>query len=480
MGGLALFWKGQERSSRPFLTAFLWYGLIQAQQIRWLLSFEYQGIFILIVFFFLTVTFASVFALVNRAPLGFALWTLFEWAFEHFLCGFNLGGLGLFLTSNLHSAQLVSVIGVLGLTFWVFWTNRLLYRGSSFALFALVATFPYLFGMARVSWHRTQLEASLPLHAGLVQTAIRPEEKGGWGRDIMRLITPYEQWQSILEDLGKEKSYDLIALPEVALPYGLHQKIYPFSTVRRVFEETLGLSPPLSTNFQEQGVVSNAFWAQAISDAFDAEVVIGLIDGDHNGAHHFSPKRGEVDSYAKRVLLPIAEAPPLPMLRGVARSYGFTEFLEAGAEAKVFKSNLKIAPTICYEELFGHLVREGRQKGGSLFVNLTNDVWYPNTSLPRRHFEHGRLRAIENGIPLLRACNTGVTAGVDALGQVRGAIFDEWTRGVLSVSVPGYTAKTLYSFWGDYFILSIAMLLLLISALPKIYPRDKLSHFMGS
>src|SRR5690606_5954704 len=91
----------------------------------------------------------------------------------------------------------------------------------------------------------------------------------------------------------------------------------------------------------------------------------------------------------------------------------------------------------------------------------TNDGWYPQSRLPWQHFEHSRLRTVEAGIPLVRACNTGVTAAVDSLGRDISYLSDakgdvENIHGSLYVEVPNYTYNTLYTHVGDYMILGFS------------------------
>ena len=91
-------------------------------------------------------------------------------------------------------------------------------------------------------------------------------------------------------------------------------------------------------------------------------------------------------------------------------------------------------------------------KGAEMFVNISNDVWFPCSRLARQHFDHGIVRAVENGVPSIRACNTGITGGVDCFGRVL-AVQQEQERGALEIKVPLNTFPTLYRLWGDGAIL---------------------------
>ena len=102
-------------------------------------------------------------------------------------------------------------------------------------------------------------------------------------------------------------------------------------------------------------------------------------------------------------------------------------------------------------------MRENRLTGAELLVNVTNDGWFPHSRLPQQHSDHSRLRTVETGIPLVRACNTGVTAACDSLGQVLGALSEESGQGTLLVDVPLYSYFTLYTVWGDLFIIALAI-----------------------
>jgi apolipoprotein N-acyltransferase len=76
-----------------------------------------------------------------------------------------------------------------------------------------------------------------------------------------------------------------------------------------------------------------------------------------------------------------------------------------------------IWPLICYESIFPYEVRVSN-KSTDVIINITNDAWYGNSSGPYQHFEISRMRAIENGLPLLRTANNGITAFIDPLGRV--------------------------------------------------------------
>ena len=107
----------------------------------------------------------------------------------------------------------------------------------------------------------------------------------------------------------------------------------------------------------------------------------------------------------------------------------------------------RFLPLICYEIVFpGDAVPSGERPGWLL--NLTNDGWFGNSTGPYQHLQQSRVRAIEQGLPLVRAANTGVSAVVDPLGRIVRSL-PLGTEGILDAPLPREIGPTLYVRIGD-------------------------------
>ena len=120
------------------------------------------------------------------------------------------------------------------------------------------------------------------------------------------------------------------------------------------------------------------------------------------------------------------------------------------------------APVICYEVIFpGEIV--GPQTRPSWIVNITNDGWFGVSSSPYQHLASARLRTIEEGLPMLRAANTGVSAVIDAYGRVLQSL-DLEREGIIDHELPPARPPTLYSRWHDWTLLILLVAIGLLDA----------------
>ncbi len=105
-----------------------------------------------------------------------------------------------------------------------------------------------------------------------------------------------------------------------------------------------------------------------------------------------------------------------------------------------------VSPLICYEAIFPGAVLDAADRPAWL-VAVTNDAWFGNSSGPRQHLAAARLRAVEEGLPIMRAANTGISAGYDAFGRELGRI-GMGEAGSLALPLPGALPPTLFGRWG--------------------------------
>ncbi|GGH34050.1 apolipoprotein N-acyltransferase [Alsobacter metallidurans] len=159
-----------------------------------------------------------------------------------------------------------------------------------------------------------------------------------------------------------------------------------------------------------------------------------------------------VDSSDKAHLVPFGEYLPF---NDALTALGLRQFVNApgGFEAGVRRKMLAVpglppvAPLICYEAIFPGEAKPEQGDPGVL-LNLTNDAWFGLTPGPYQHFAQARLRAIEEGLPLIRAANDGISAVVDPYGRIIGAL-PLGVDGVLDSRLPARLAGTPFSSYGN-------------------------------
>jgi apolipoprotein N-acyltransferase len=188
---------------------------------------------------------------------------------------------------------------------------------------------------------------------------------------------------------------------------------------------------------------------------------------------------GEIlDSYDKAHLVPFGEYLPF---QSVLESVGLSQLtgVPGGFAAGPGQRTIPLAdapafgPLSCYEIIFPGAVTEAGHRPGWL-LNVTNDAWYGDTPGPRQHFHQARLRAVEEGLPLVRAANTGISAIVDANGNVIGSLgVDE--PGVVDGFLPVAGSTTVYSRYGDL-VFWIALLGVLCAATIKHFHKCEYSN----
>lgn len=177
------------------------------------------------------------------------------------------------------------------------------------------------------------------------------------------------------------------------------------------------------------------------------------------GAYLLAPDRDTLQSYHKIKLVPFGEYLPFEnvlrrVLPDVEALGGLGVFTPGEPDQPPFEiDGIQVGRTVCYEAIFPALWRAQNKQGTKLFVNLTNDAWFFDTSAPYQHLAANVLRAVETGRPVLRAANTGFSAVIDPFGRIRQRS-ELFTRTVLRDSVPIQLTDRVnfYTQWGDWFV----------------------------
>jgi apolipoprotein N-acyltransferase len=186
----------------------------------------------------------------------------------------------------------------------------------------------------------------------------------------------------------------------------------------------------------------------------------------YNSIYVLDDRADVLATYDKVHLVPFGEYLPfgeilrrLGLRQLIALPSGFTP--GAGLHSLNVPNAPVMGPLVCYEVIFpGAVIAPGMRPGW--LVNVTNDAWYRDTPGPYQHLQQARVRAVEEGLPLVRAANSGISAIVDPHGRLVASL--PFGRvGVLDGGLPQALSPTLYARFGDriFFIMLVATLALL-------------------
>lgn len=166
--------------------------------------------------------------------------------------------------------------------------------------------------------------------------------------------------------------------------------------------------------------------------------------------------------------LPLAEwLEPLGLRHVVAMPSGFA----AGRRAELMRVGAAppFRPLICYEIIFsGGVVDAGERP--AFLLNVTNDAWFGDSAGPRQHLHLARLRAVEEGLPVLRAANTGISAVIDARGRVRDSL-PLGAQGVIDAPLPGALPPTIFARHGGALFWALVLSLAVVALAGRVAPR---------
>lgn len=351
------------------------------------------------------------------------LWTLFEWLRGTLFTGFPWLAVGYAQSPPSPLAGYAGVLGVYGvglvsaLLAASLAQNQARWRGWTLALLLL--------GGGQVLRHMDWTPpVGAPLKVALLQGNVPQSLK--W--DPQRLPLSVDTYLR----LAARNPAPLTVLPETALPM--------------FFDEV----PPEVT--------------RALTANGDAllGVAVALRDGGYTNGAVALKTDGRPSAYAKRHLVPFGEyAPP-----GFAWFFRFARIPMADFSAgpaqqpPLAVGGQRIAPSICYEDLFGEEVLDALP-AATLLVNQSNTAWFGDSLAQPQHLQIAQMRAMETGRSMLRATNTGMTAMVTPDGHIAAAL-PPFLPAALVVEAQGRSGLTPYARWGN----TLALLLAVLACVP--------------
>lgn len=431
------------------LAGLYWVGnalLVDAQTFGWLLPFAVAGlpaglaIFMALGFVLARLIWAS--GAARILSLAVAL-TASEWLRGHLLTGFPWNTLGYALASPLALAQSASLIGLWGLTFLtvaIFASPAVLiddktatprkWLAPALALIALAVMAAY--GVVRLSREPTRLVDTVKLR--IMQPNLPQDAKFNYSAraEVMRKYLALSD-RSTGPQAGNLRDISILIWPESAFPFFLAREADALAQIANLLPQgtlliTGAVRPP---DAAPPGV--------PVTRAYNSIYVL-----DHDGTI--------LSIYDKLHLVPFGEFLPF---QSTMERLGFTQvtkvqggFIPGTRRKAIDLPNApRMLPLICYEAIFpGDVV--AREERPAWIVNVTNDGWFGNSAGPYQHLQQARLRAIEEGLPIARAANTGVSAVIDPLGRTV-AQLGLGSEGILDAGLPAPIAPTLYSRFGD-------------------------------
>ena len=479
-----VFWDGWWWGWGFYITGLYWFCialLTDAEHFAWLIPFALFGLTgVIAIYSGLACLIASLLfpSLLQgeretvKICIFSVIWTCIEYARGHLFTGFpwNLAGYSFGFSDA--SLQLASLVGVYGLTLFA------VLLGTSFAAHDYPPP-PRLWAAAGrgggLSTHSEQLASSsltLPRYAGegiifiiivwglfafgvgwgawRLHEADQVPQNERYVPDVMlRLvqanISQPHKWDPELQLKGVREQVRLTRSP--GLDKVTHV-IWPETAVPHAIEKGSPLVHELGASVPEGKIlITGALRAEGEEHHF--QIWNSLVAIDHQG--------DIVGSYDKSKLVPFGEF--LPFRRFIPKAWltpvGDTDFSRGqGAQTLEWTGLPPISPLICYEVIFPESAVDTTRRP-QLLLNVTNDAWFGMSTGPYQHFEMSRMRAAEQGIPLVRVANTGISAVIDSYGRVV-AVLPLGTKAILDSKLPK-TQKTYttYSICSRIIILSL-------------------------
>jgi apolipoprotein N-acyltransferase len=384
------------------------------------------------------------------ALLTASVWVALEFVRAKLLTGFPWCLLGYSQYRYLDLIQISTLFGVYGVSFLIVLSNALIYAlffDRSFqkkgflrwevALASVMVFLTLAYGHLRLQVADPEGKGQRSIRAAVVQGNIDQSVK--WD--------PAYQEKSILvyERLTRNTRPfrpDLVVWPETSVPLFFQDRT-PFSRRITALARNLGTDLLFGSPAYRQGPAGTSYL---------------------NRAYHLSME-GEISGYYdKGHLVPFGEYVPLkrflPFVHRLVPAAG--DFIPGDRTAPLRLSSSSAGVLVCFEVIFPELARQRVEEGAQVLVNLTNDAWFGMTSAPYQHLSMAVFRALENGRPLIRAANTGISAFIGPRGKIldRAGLFTEalLTR---EVRLSDGRSRTFYTRYGDLFALFLSVISLI-------------------
>jgi apolipoprotein N-acyltransferase len=441
-----------------FLAGLFWIGhsfLAQSQMPAWAAPLAVIAIcYALAYFFAFAFTAYKVWAPDGwRRVLVFAVvWVAFEWLRGHIFTGlpWNLLANIWFVSDQMmqgaaylgtYGLSFITVLCAAGLVLFVSKPSGADIGGVPVKYLPLVFL-ALLFMVGGVRLHGTALEYHDNVRMRIVQAAIPQTEKwvrANWRANYMRHVD-----LSLGADGGQGITH--VIWPETAIPYS-----------------TIDVEP--ARRFVLAGMLGNRL-----------TLISGAPRREDNGTElkvfnsiHVIGASGEMlATYDKFHLVPFGEYVPLRSLLsriGLQTIVPGTLDYSSGPGLRTIRlpGLPAFSPLVCYEVIFaGQAVR--RDDRPEWILNLTNDAWFGTTPGPHQHFALARFRAVEEGLPIIRAAGTGISAFIDPYGRVISSI-ELGRAGSLDSNLPKPLSRlTLYARFGDWIFLILILMTAVVAS----------------
>lgn len=382
------------------------------------------------------------------------VWTLVEYARGHLFTGFPWNIAGYSAGFSEASLQLASVTGAYGLTFMMVLLGALpaLFVWLPRAKAARIVTTAYAMAALAMVWGygRMALVGELPLVPGVMLRIVQPNipQHHKWDPSTQMAIERTYRYVTTAEGLDKITH---VIWPETAIPHVVGYNSIATSQIATMLPKGAHMI------------------AGALRREEDLETELFRF---YNSIFIFNDTGKVLTHYDKAHLVPFGEYLPLRawLPESLTTPVGNSDMSSGpGPMTQHWPGLPPVSPQICYEGIFPELAIYDKERP-EWMLNLTNDAWFGLSIGPHQHFQMVRMRAIEQGIPLVRVANTGISAVVDGYGRILGQLdLGKW--GVLDATLPiANPSAPLFSYYGDLWVI-IAVFMACMIAIFQIKPE---------